>query len=90
MNNSIIYLFNQDMGSLQDPPTQTREVSAELGCVTPYIVAPGKWTESDLKYHAGTVASALTHNASHNCLAAEVLVLDRDWPQREAFLDALR
>ena len=58
--------------------------------MTPYIVAPGKWTQSDLKYHAETVAAALTHNASHNCLAAEVLVLDKDWPQREAFLDALR
>lgn len=73
-----------------DPPSQHREVSAELGCVTPYIVAPGNWSAADLKYHAETVAAALTHNASHNCLAAEVLLLDKDWPQREAFLDALR
>lgn len=26
----------------------------------------------------------------HNCLKAELLVTDRSWPQREAFLDALR
>ena len=69
---------------------QTREVTAELGCVTPYIVCPGQWSQSDLEYHASTVAAGVTHNAGHNCLKAEVLVLDRDWPQREAFLAALR
>lgn len=71
-------------------PQQTREVTAELGCVTPYIVCPGQWSQSDLDYHAGTVVAGMTHNAGHNCLKAEVLVLDRDWPQREAFLAALR
>lgn len=71
-------------------PQQTREVTAELGCVTPYIVCPGQWSQSDLEYHAATVIAGMTHNAGHNCLKAEVLVLDKDWPQREAFLAALR
>jgi len=65
-------------------------VTAELGCVTPYIVCPGLWSQADLDYHAGTVVAGLTHNAGHNCLKAEVLLLDKDWPQREAFLTALR
>lgn len=71
-------------------PQQTREVTAELGCVTPYIVCPGQWSQSDLEYHARTVVAGMTHNAGHNCVKAEVLMLDRDWPQREAFLAALR
>lgn len=74
----------------QGQPSQTRRVTAELGCVTPYIVCPGQWSQSDLEYHAGTVVAGMTHNAGHNCLKAEVLLLDRDWPQREAFLAALR
>lgn len=71
-------------------PQQTREVTAELGCVTPYIVCPGQWSQSDLEYHARTVVAGMTHNAGHNCVKAEVLMLDRDWSQREAFLAALR
>ncbi len=65
-------------------------MTAELGCVTPYIVCPGQWSQADLDYHAGTVVAGMTHNAGHNCLKAEVLLLDKDWPQREAFLTALR
>lgn len=30
------------------------------------------------------------HNIGHNCLAAEVLVTDAAWPQREQFLDVLQ
>ncbi|DBB03304.1 hypothetical protein WJX82_011741 [Trebouxia sp. C0006] len=71
-------------------PQQSREVTAELGCITPYIVCPGHWSLADLEYHAGTVVAGMTHNAGHNCLKAEVLLLDKDWPQREAFLTALR
>lgn len=77
-------------GPKQGQPPQRRRVTAELGCVTPYIVCPGQWSPSDLEYHASTVVAGMTHNAGHNCLKAEVLVLDRDWPQREAFLAALR
>lgn len=71
-------------------PQQTREVTAELGCITPYIVCPGRWSQADLEYHAATVVAGMSHNAGHNCLKAEVLILDRDWVQHDAFLDALR
>jgi len=60
-------------------PPFTKPVSAELGCVTPY-----------LEYHADTVVSGMVHNAGHNCLKAEILVTDAEWPQREAFLAAIR
>lgn len=30
------------------------------------------------------------HNSGHNCLAAEVLVTDAEWPQRQQFLDVLQ
>ena len=71
-------------------PALTKPVAAELGCVTPCIVVPGRWTQRDLEYHADNIVSAKTHNCGHNCLAAEVIVTAKDWPQREAFLDALR
>ena len=71
------------------PPCE-KEVCAELGCVTPYIVVPGEWTEEEINYHALNTVSGLVNNAGHNCLAPEVIVTDKTWPQREAFLDAIR
>lgn len=71
-------------------PPFSKPVGAELGCVTPYIVVPGKWSHSDLQYHAQTVATGLALNCGHNCLKAEIVVTDAAWPQREAFLDALK
>jgi hypothetical protein len=71
-------------------PKLNKEVTAELGCVTPYIVVPGQWSPEALKYHADVIVMGLTGNAGHNCLAAEIVVTAKDWPQRDAFLQALR
>ncbi|PSC73701.1 NAD-dependent aldehyde dehydrogenase [Micractinium conductrix] len=72
-----------------DPPLK-KPVGAELGCVTPYILVPGQWSEADIEYVADGVAAGMTNNAGHNCLKAELLVTDAGWPQRERFLAALR
>ena len=71
-------------------PLCSKVVTAELGCVTPYIICPGKWTDSDMQYHARNIVSALVHNASHNCNAVKVLITSAAWPQRSEFLDLVR
>ncbi|WP_035759508.1 aldehyde dehydrogenase family protein [Granulicoccus phenolivorans] len=65
-------------------------VTSELGGVSPTIVIPGTWSAADLRYQAEQVATQRLHNSGHNCIATQVLVLSRDWPQRAAFLDQLR
>jgi acyl-CoA reductase-like NAD-dependent aldehyde dehydrogenase len=72
------------------PPPYDKHVSAELGCVTPYTLVPGVWSEADIEAKAAEVVAAVLHNASCNCLAAKVLILGRHWAQRDAFLAALR
>jgi acyl-CoA reductase-like NAD-dependent aldehyde dehydrogenase len=67
-----------------------RHVSAELGCVTPVFVVPGRWSDADIAYHARGIASMVTNNASFNCVAAKALVTASGWPQREQFLKAFR
>ncbi len=67
-----------------------RSITSELGCVTPILVVPGLWTKADLTFQARHVASMVAHNASFNCAAAQVLVMAKGWPQREAFLTCLR
>jgi hypothetical protein len=68
----------------------SREVSAELGCVTPVMVVPGKWSSSDIAYQAANIAAMVTNNASFNCVACKVLVLDETWDQKDEFLSAFR
>ena len=67
-----------------------KPISAELGNVTPVIVVPGTWSAADLAYHADNVTTMLANNAGFNCGAARVIVTHTAWPQREAFLDAVR
>lgn len=67
-----------------------KAVTAELGCVTPYIFVPGQWSEKDLDYYAEEVVASLVQNAGHNCLKVEVIVTDAEWPLRDKFVDAVR
>ena len=71
-------------------PLLTNPITAELGGVSPVIVVPGPWTEADLAFQAEHVATMRLQNAGHNCVAGQVVVVSRDWPQREAFLGHLR
>jgi acyl-CoA reductase-like NAD-dependent aldehyde dehydrogenase len=74
----------------RNEPAFTKPFTAELGCVTPVIVTPGRWSASDLDHHADNVATMLTNNAGFNCVAARVIVTAEAWPQRGEFLDRVR
>lgn len=67
-----------------------RTFTAELGCVTPAIVVPGKWSTKEIQYQARHLVSVLTLNGGYNCVTPQILVLSKDWPHKEAFLTALR
>jgi hypothetical protein len=65
-------------------------VTSELGCVTPYMVCPGNWTETELRHHALHLAVCMCSNNSYYCNAPKVLVLAEGWPQKDAFLGLLK
>jgi acyl-CoA reductase-like NAD-dependent aldehyde dehydrogenase len=71
-------------------PLLTKKITSELGNVTPVIVVPGEWSESDLELQAANVATQLAYNGGFNCVTSRVIVTWAAWPQREAFLNALR
>jgi aldehyde dehydrogenase (NAD(P)+) len=71
-------------------PLLAKPITSELGGVGPVIVVPGPWSAADLRYQAEHVATMKLHNSGCNCAAAQVLVLPRDWPQRESFLGEVR
>ncbi|WP_433566975.1 aldehyde dehydrogenase family protein [Nocardia sp. CA-151230] len=71
-------------------PHLTKEITSELGGVSPIIVVPGRWSKADLRYQAEHVATQRLHNGGHNCISGQALILSSDWDQRTEFLDALR
>ncbi len=64
-----------------------KPITSELGAVTPVIVVPGEWSESDLLFQARHVAGMVANNGSFNCNAAKILVTSAGWPQRARFLE---
>lgn len=71
-------------------PLLTRRVTGELGNVSPVIVVPGPWSQSDLSYQAMHIASMLTNNAGFNCNATRVVIQHASWEQRGDFLREVR
>ena len=76
-------------GQVGAPPLAKR-LDAELGCVTPYIIVPGAWTEADMEYYADEIVAGLVNNAGHNCTKAELLITAAEWPLRDALVAAVR
>ncbi|MFF4353874.1 aldehyde dehydrogenase family protein [Streptomyces sp. NPDC001530] len=71
-------------------PLLAKEITSELGGVSPTIVVPGPWSEADLRFQAEHVATQRLHNGGYNCVAGQVVVIGSDWPQKERFLHHLR
>jgi acyl-CoA reductase-like NAD-dependent aldehyde dehydrogenase len=71
-------------------PRITKPITSELGCVTPILVVPGKWSKSDIIFQARQVAATIAHNASFNCAAGQIVVTASGWAQRSEFLAAIR
>lgn len=70
-------------------PLVTKPVQGELGCITPWIIVPGDWSESEVRFQAARMAFWMMRHEGYICFAPRIVVLKRDWPQRQAFLDAL-
>ncbi|GAB4013949.1 aldehyde dehydrogenase family protein [Nocardioides ultimimeridianus] len=71
-------------------PKLHKEISSELGGVSPIIVVPGEWSKKDLRFQAEHVVTQRLHNGGHNCIGGQALLIGRDWPQKDAFLAEIR
>ena len=56
-----------------------KPIFTELGNVTPIIVHPGKWSNSEIKFQARKIVTAKLNNSGFNCIAAKVIVLPKGW-----------
>jgi acyl-CoA reductase-like NAD-dependent aldehyde dehydrogenase len=71
-------------------PVLRAKMTSELGCVTPWIIAPDqRWTKRQLRHHARHLFASLYHNAGANCNSPKVLVLPRDWSHARELVSLL-
>jgi acyl-CoA reductase-like NAD-dependent aldehyde dehydrogenase len=71
-------------------PLVTKRITSELGNITPAIIVPGSWSESELDYQAEKLVTWLSNNTGFTCNTPHVLLVQAEWPQRQAFLDLIR
>lgn len=66
-------------------PRIDKHITSELGNVSPVLVVPGDWTDSELDYQARQTASMLAYNCGFNCNGARLIVLAKGWKHRAKF-----
>jgi aldehyde dehydrogenase (NAD(P)+) len=91
-HDAIVFGTGEDRAArkAENRPLLTKEITSELGGVSPTIVLPGAWSKADLKFQAEHVVTQRLHNGGYNCVASQVIVLSSAWAQKGEFLDALR
>jgi aldehyde dehydrogenase (NAD(P)+) len=73
----------------RNEPLLTKEISSELGCITPVIVVPGPYNDAELAFQGRNIAGMVANNASFNCNSAKLLVTSKAWSGRGALLDRI-
>lgn len=73
----------------RNEPALRKEISSELGNISPVIVVPGPFSSSELAFQSDNIAGMVVNNASFNCNSAKLLVTSRTWNQRLGLLDGI-
>lgn len=74
----------------REEPKLQKHITSELGNITPWIVAPGKYSRRQLKSQAKHIAASITNNVGFNCLATRLIITCSSWSQRQEFLQLIR
>ena len=76
---------DRDRRLAANDPILKKPITSELGNVSPVVVVPAEYSESELWFQARNVCSMVVNNGSFNCNAAKVLIVSAAWKQREQF-----
>ena len=66
-------------------PQITKPITAELGNISPVIVVPGPWRESEIQAQAAKLGTAFSANAGCACLTPRMIINWQQWEQRQQF-----
>jgi len=89
--NSIVFGSGEEGAKRkkQVKPLVTKPVQGELGCITPWIIVPGKWNDRDVAEQASKMAFWMMRHEGYLCFAPRILVLYKKWQYTGAFQEKL-
>lgn len=67
----------------------TKMVTSEVGCVSPWIINPGKYTSKEFGNIAKSIVSSKKNFGGANCVAGQVIIIPQKWDLKEEFLAAV-
>jgi aldehyde dehydrogenase (NAD(P)+) len=70
-------------------PLLKKEITSELGNVSPVIIVPGPYSDAELSFQADSITAAVANNASFNCNAAKLMVMPTGWELRDKLKHSL-
>jgi aldehyde dehydrogenase (NAD(P)+) len=70
-------------------PLLKKEITSELGNISPVIVVPGPYTDGELAFQGESITAAIANNASFNCNSAKLLVAPKGWELRDKLKKAV-
>jgi acyl-CoA reductase-like NAD-dependent aldehyde dehydrogenase len=71
-------------------PQLKKRFTAELGNITPVIVVPGDWSESEIQTQGIKIATWLVYNAGFACPAPRLVIQSKNWPLRDQLNQAIK
>lgn len=90
---NIVYgstLSQKDKGKKTLSKKNKKPFTTELGNVTPFIIHPGNWSNSEIKFQARKIVTAKLNNNGFNCIAAQVIVLPKNWKLSQQLVEAIK
>jgi len=70
-------------------PRFQKPVTSELGNVSPAVIVPGAWTDSELDHAARTIVGSFAFNAGFNCNATKLVVTPRGSRLRASLVERI-
>jgi aldehyde dehydrogenase (NAD(P)+) len=80
---------DRDARKQKKEPLLQKEITSELGNVSPVIVVPGPYSDAELAFQGESITAAIANNASFNCNSAKLLVQPKGWEGAAKLHDAL-
>ena len=80
---------DRDARKKRKDPVNKKEITSELGNVSPVLVVPGPYTDAELAFQGDSIGAAVANNASFNCNAAKLLVSPKGWAGRDKLRAAI-
>ena len=69
----------------REKPVLQATMTSELGCVSPWIVVEGNYSQRELEHQAKHLFVCLFSNAGANCNSPKVIVLPKNWSKSKEF-----